>query len=421
MGVQLNKRPQHLTMGQLSAVVAGNALEFYDFLVFSFFAIQIGQVFFPGGSGTASLLKTLAVFGAGFLTRPLGGLVIGPLSDRIGRKPCMLLTFALMGLSIAGLALTPSYAQIGLAAPALALLFRLTQGFALGGEVGPTTAFLLEAAPRQRRGFYVSLQNATQYFSVVCVGLFGTFLTHALTPEAFGSWGWRAAMLLGAAMVPFAWMLRRQLPETLEAAGTADAPPASVPRVAVLGGLMIAAVSISTYLMNYIGTYAQHTLRVSQQVAFLCIVVGGGAAMLGSLAGGVLSDRFGRKPVMLAGGGMALVLGVPCFLAMLVWASPDVLLAAAALFSFFIGLFPPAVLASITESFPVARRAGAVGITYALAVAVFGGSAQYIATWLIDRTGSPLAPAWYMTGAMAVGLIAMAMMKESAPARVNGE
>ena len=211
-----------LSKGQLAAVVAGNALEFYDFLVFSFFAIQIGQAFFPGGSETASLLKTLAVFGAGFLTRPLGGLVIAPLSDRIGRRPAMLFTFALMGLSIAGLALTPSYASIGVAAPALALTFRLAQGFALGGEVGPTTAFLLEAAPRQRRGFYVSLQNATQYFSVLCVGLIGTALTSVMAPADFGAWGWRVAMLLGAAMVPFAWMLRRRLPETLESNAEAE-------------------------------------------------------------------------------------------------------------------------------------------------------------------------------------------------------
>jgi MFS family permease len=414
----MHKRPQHLTTGQLAAVVAGNALEFYDFLVFSFFAIQIGQVFFPGGSDTASLLKTLAVFGAGFLTRPLGGLVIGPLSDRIGRKPTMLFTFALMGLSIAGLALTPSYASIGLAAPVLVLVFRLAQGFALGGEVGPTTAFLLEAAPLSRRGFYVSLQNATQYFSVVCVGLLGTFLSSVLPAQAFGAWGWRLAMLLGAAMVPFAWMMRRRLPETLEAA-PAQSPSAPLLKIAALGAVMIAAVSISTYLMNYIGTYAQHTLRVSQQVAFLCIVVGGGMAMLGSLCGGILSDRFGRKPVMLAGGAMTLILGVPCFLVMLLWAAPAMLLAATGLISFFIGLFPPALLANLTESFPAGRRAGAVGITYALAVAVFGGSAQYVVTWAITVTGSPLAPAWYMTGAMVLGLAAMAAMRETAPGKAS--
>ncbi|MBV9549342.1 MAG: MFS transporter [Alphaproteobacteria bacterium] len=415
----MTKHAPHLSPSQLAAVVAGNALEFYDFLVFSFFAIQIGQVFFPGGSPTASLLKTLAVFGAGFLTRPLGGLVVGPLSDRIGRRPTMLFTFALMGLSIAGLALTPSYASIGVAAPLLALLFRLAQGFALGGEVGPTTAFLLEAAPRQRRGFYVSLQNATQYFSVLCVGLIGAALTSVLPADAFGAWGWRAAMLLGAGMVPFAWVLRRRLPETLNATAAVEAPPPPLLKVAGLGTFMIAANSISTYLMNYVGTYAQATLHAGQQLAFLCTVAGGAAATAGALLGGHLSDRFGRKPVMLVGAGAALVLAVPCFLAMLFWDSPVVLLAAAGLFAFFIGLFPPALLANLTESFPAGRRAGALGITYALSVALFGGSAQYVVTWLIAETGSPLAPAWYMSGAMVLGLLAMLAMHETAPVKTH--
>lgn len=407
-----------LTKGQLAAVVAGNALEFYDFLVFSFFAIQIGKVFFPGDSETAGLLKTLAVFGAGFVTRPLGGLVIAPLSDRIGRKPAMLFTFALMGLSIAGLALTPSYASIGVAAPLLALFFRMLQGFALGGEVGPTTAFLLEAAPRQSRGLYVSLQAATQYFAAFSVGLIGACLSGMLGPEAFGAWGWRAAMLLGAVMVPFAFALRRRLPETLDAAPAADEgtrPP--LLKVVGLGILMIAANSISTYLMNYIGTYAQNTLHVGQQMAFLCTVVGGSAAMAGALSGGVLSDRFGRKPVMLTGAGMALLLAVPCFLAMLLWDSPAVLLVAAGVYSYFIGLFPPAMLTGICESFPAARRAGAIGITYAIAVAAFGGSAQYVVTWLIGATHSPLAPAWYMSGAMVFGIAAMLAMRETAPVK----
>jgi MFS family permease len=411
-----------LTKGQLAAVVAGNALEFYDFLVFGFFAVQIAQVFFPGESETASLLKILAVFGAGFLTRPLGGLVMGPLSDRIGRRPTMLFTFGLMGLSIAGLALTPSYNSIGVAAPVLALCFRLAQGFALGGEVGPTTAFLLEAAPRQSRGLYVSLQNATQYFSVVCVGLLGTVLGSVMPADAFGAWGWRAAMLLGAAMVPFAWMLRRHLPETLESVpaelSAAAAPPL---KVAILGGIMIASNSISTYLMNYIPTYVQHTLRGSQKLAFIALIVGGSASMAGALSGGILSDRFGRKTVMIGGGVMTLLLGVPCFIAMLLWSDPAVLLVAAALVCFFIGLFPPAMLTSLCESFPAARRAGSIGITYAVAVAVFGGSAQYVVTWLIGATGSPLAPAWYMSGAMVCGLGAMVLMRETAPVKMGGK
>jgi MFS family permease len=410
-----------LSKGQLAAVVAGNALEFYDFLVFSFFAIQIGQVFFPGGSETASLLKTLAVFGVGFLTRPLGGMVIGPLSDRIGRKPTMLFTFGLMGVSIAGLALTPSYASIGVAAPALVLFFRLAQGFALGGEVGPTTAFLMEAAPRQRRGLYISLQNATQYFSVLCVGLISALLASVMTPAIFGSWGWRAAMLLGVAVVPFAWMLRRRLPETLHAAPQAG--PAARGRLAVAGFsiLMIAGLTISTYLMNYLATYAQHMLGVSAQLAAFCTVMGGGSAMTGALIGGHLSDRFGRKPVMLGGAASLLLLGVPCYLVMLTLNSPAVLLTVAALMAFLVGVFPPAIIASICESFPAAQRAGSMGITYALAVAIFGGSAQYIVTWLIDVTGSPLAPAWYMTGAMVLSIIGMLAMRETAPVKIGGQ
>jgi MFS family permease len=417
----MNNRPQHLSHGQLLAVVAGNALEFYDFLVFSFFAIQIGQVFFPGSSPTASLLSTLAVFGAGFLTRPLGGLVIGPLSDRIGRRPTMLFTFALMGLSIAGLALTPSYASIGVAAPALALLFRLAQGFALGGEVGPTTAFLLEAAPRQRRGLYVSLQNATQYFSVLCVGLISTVLTSVMSPAAYGQWGWRAAMLLGAAVVPFAWMLRRRLPETLHSEAQAAPLPRERLAVAGLSALMIAGITISTYLMNYLATYVQHTLGVAPKLAALCTVMGGSGAMAGALLGGHLSDRFGRKPVMLAGAAGLLLLGVPCYLALLVFNSLAVMLTVAGIMAFFVGVFPPAVLTNMCESFPAAQRAGSVGIVYALAVTVFGGSAQYFVTWLIDYTGSPLAPAWYLSGAMVLGVIGMLAMRETAPIRTGGQ
>jgi MHS family citrate/tricarballylate:H+ symporter-like MFS transporter len=142
--------------------------------------------------------------------------------------------------------------------------------------------------------------------------------------------------------------------------------------------------------------------------------------MLGALLGGVLSDSFGRKPVMLGGALALLLLGVPCYMAMLVFNSPAVLLTVAGLLALFVGVFPPAVLANICESFPAARRAGSIGITYALAVAAFGGSAQYAVTWLIDATGSPLAPAWYMTGAMVLSIIGMLLMRESAPVKIGG-
>ena len=205
----------YLPLRKVFAVGVGNALEFYDFITFSFFAIQIGHSFFPESQTSHGLLYSLATFGVGFLTRPLGGLVIGMYGDRVGRKPAMVLSFALMGASILGLALTPSYAQIGIAAPILLVTFRLVQGFALGGEVGPTTAFLVEAAPPYRRGLYVSLQFMTQDLAVLAAGLAGFVLTSWLTPAALDAWGWRIALLIGATIVPIGLHMRRSLPETL--------------------------------------------------------------------------------------------------------------------------------------------------------------------------------------------------------------
>jgi len=398
-------------------VVAGNALEFYDFLIFGFFAIQIGQAFFPQADPTASLLMTLGVFGAGFLTRPLGGLVLGRLSDRVGRKPVMLFTFALMGFAIAGLALTPTHASIGIAAPILALVFRLLQGFALGGELGPTTAYLMEAAPQHQRGLYVSLQNATQYVAVLGVGIVGTLLTSLMPEDTFGAWGWRLAMLLGAVVIPFAYVLRLRLPETLQAQSEKTAGDAPKLLLAGLALLMIAAATISNYCLNYTALYVQHVLGMSAQSASIVTVLGASTAVFGSLLGGWLSDKWGRKPVMLLAGLAIMIVGVPCYLAMLAAPTIPVVAGAVVLMALFIGMYPPALLTSITESFPAMLRARSVGFLYALAVAVFGGSAQYVVTWAIEATGSQLAPAWYMSGAMLLGVLCLLAVRETVPAR----
>src|SRR5580765_2505122 len=196
------------------AVFIGNGLEFYDFLTFAYFAVYISRTFYPGGNPTTALLATLATFGAGFITRPFGAIVIGRLGDRVGRKPAMVISFTLMGVGIVGLALTPSYAMIGPLAPALVLLWRLVQGFALGGEVGPTTAFMAEAAPPHRRGLYLSMQYATQDTAVLAAGIVGTFMAAHLSAQQLQDWGWRVALLLGASIVPFGILLRRTLPET---------------------------------------------------------------------------------------------------------------------------------------------------------------------------------------------------------------
>jgi MFS transporter, MHS family, citrate/tricarballylate:H+ symporter len=411
--------PKPLTLPQLGAVVAGNALEFYDFLTFSFFAVQIGSAFFPGRDTTTSLLFTLATFGVGFATRPLGGVMIGTLGDTWGRKPAMLFSFGLMGVSVVGLALTPPFASIGWYAPLCAVLFRLLQGFALGGEVGPTTAFLLESAPLHRRGLYVSLQNATQYFATLCAGLVGFVLANLLSPAALSQWGWRIAMLLGAGVVPFALRIRTRLPETLHETrarpGRHRGPMGGLLWLALLGLAMCASATVGTYTMNYMTTFASHTLGFSSTWAFGAAIAAGSAATMGALLGGIVSDRVGRKPVMLASSIFLLLSVVPCFGVMVHLHTPMALLAGTAAMALGVGLLAASAVISLTESMPVSLRAGGLGIVYALAISAFGGTAQFVVTWLIDVTGSPLAPAWYMTAAVLLGLLGVMAMPESAP------
>jgi len=220
--------PRRLPARQVLAVVAGNALQFYDFVTYAFFAPQIGRAFFPSDTAGTSLLASLATFGVGFLTRPLGALVIGRIGDRAGRKPAMLLSFSLMSVGVIGLPCVPSYAALGITAPLLVIALRLVQGFALGGEVGPSTAFLLEAAPPLRRGLYVSLQATSADAAVCFAGLVGVALAGLLSEAALEAWGWRMAMLLGAVTIPFAFAARRSLMETLPAQTTARGEP---PRV----------------------------------------------------------------------------------------------------------------------------------------------------------------------------------------------
>jgi len=199
----------------VAAVVVGNALEFYDFLTYAFFAVYIGKAFFPANDPATSLLASLGTFAVGFVTRPIGGIVIGRMGDRYGRKPAIILSFSLMGIAITGLALTPPYAMVGVLAPAFVLLFRMLQGFALGGEVGPTTAFLLEAAPPERRGFYTAFQAWTQELAILVSGLVGLGLSSVLSDKQLQDFGWRLAFVLGAAIVPVGLIMRRNLPETL--------------------------------------------------------------------------------------------------------------------------------------------------------------------------------------------------------------
>lgn len=404
--------------GKVFTVGLGNALEFYDFLTYSFFAIQIGRCFFPAALTTQGLLFSLATFGAGFITRPLGAIVIGTFGDRAGRRPAMVVSFTLMGVGITGLALTPSYSTIGIAAPILLLVFRMLQGFALGGEVGPSTAFLIEAAPSHRRGFYVALQYLTQDIAVLAAGIVGFALSNWLTPASLDQWGWRVAFLLGAAVVPFGLYLRRTLPETLSAADLVSARSEkrrASGRLMVLGLLLVTASTIGGYCLSYMTTYAQDSLRLVAGVAFGATVMNGLGNVIGDLLSGLLSDRVGRRPVMLFAILLQLLLVLPAYLVMTRFPGALTLYIATSVMCVLQQLFGNAAVVTITESLPKAIRSSVLATIYAIATTVFGGTTQIVIKLLTEATGSSLAPAWYMTGALAVGAIAVALIGETAP------
>lgn len=411
----------------IAAVTLGNALEFYDFLTYALFSIQIGRALFPAQSAYGSLMLSLATFGAGFITRPIGAVIIGNYSDRAGRRPAMILCFLLIGFSIAGMALIPSYATIGIAAPILAVLARMLQGFSLGGEIGSSTAFLLEAAPVHQRGLIVSFQGASQLLALVAGSLAGVLLTAVLPPEALDAYGWRIAFLLGAIAVPFGLWLRTNLPETLHAPEPGASAAVSNEsrlrlaqthwRVMVLGLVVLAASTIANYIFVYIVTYAQATLQLPARAGFIAET---GAYVLGIptvLLGGWLSDRYGRRPVNIWSNLAFLLTIYPIFAWISTTRSEFALIVGTTILSGVTNVTVGSFMAGLAESLPKTIRGGGFSIIYSVAIAAFGGTTQLIVTWLTHITGSAMAPAWYMIGATAIGQIALMLMPESAPVR----
>lgn len=436
----------------IAAATIGNALEFYDFLTYALFAIQIGRTLFPASTAYASLMLSLATFGAGFLTRPLGAIVLGAYADRAGRRPAMLLCLTLIGVSITVMALIPSYARIGLAAPILAVLARLVQGFSLGGEIGSNTAYLAEAARPERRGLVVSWQGASQLIALIGGNLVGVVITSVLSPAQVQSYGWRIALLLGAATVPFGLWLRSALPETLQASGkegaaapvdvaqrattTADTvarqsqsaapPPARLAlarqhlRVMLLGVMVISAGTIGSYIFTYIATYAQNTLHLSARAGFEAELAGFAVGLPVTLFSGWLSDRIGRRPVNVWGNLLLLVAIYPVFAWIVVARSPGVLIAGTVLLYAATALTSGSFYAGLVEALPSSIRSSGFGTVYSLSIALFGGTTQLVVTWLIHVTGSSIAPAWYLVGATAVGQVAYLLFPETAPVRRRG-
>jgi MFS transporter, MHS family, proline/betaine transporter len=393
------------------AAVTGNALEVYDFTVYSFFSIYISREFFPVGSELVSLLVSLATFGVGFFIRPFGAVLIGHYADRHGRKPALTLTIGLMFIGTAAIAFTPSYAQIGIAAPLLVVVGRLLQGFSSGGEIGTATTWLLESTVRRRRCELVSWQAASQGAAAAFGALVGLSL-HALVPEtAMQAWGWRTAFLIALLIGPVGLYIRAKLRETaLPATDVAlhwSDIFAAEWKILLQGVLLMAGSTVSSYVMiYYMPVYLVRSLGFSQTLAFVVPCIAGLTMLIVSPLGGRLADRHKlRRSLPLGLGVVQMVLILPLF-HLLVSKSPMLVILPAMSAFFALGaLGSGAGTALMIEAFPRRHRAAGMAISYSCGVTVFGGFAPMIVTWLISVTHSVMAPAWYLLAATTISLI----------------
>ena len=401
----------------LAAVVVGNWLEFYDFLVFTFFAVMIGDAFFPGESEIARLLSALATFGVGFLTRPLGAAIIGAYADRVGRRAALTLTLMLMSLGSGLVGLTPSYAQIGLTAPIILVVARLIQGFSCGGEVGPATTYLLESAPIEKRAAITAWQGYSQQLAVFMGSLAGVILASTLTREQLYNWGWRVPFVLGVFIAPVGLYIRRQLPETIARHETHRSGVAVLAelmqhhsRAVILGILIICGGTISTYVFTYMTTYAITTLHLSPTIG-TALALTGSLAQIAGFALGVWADRFGRKPMLIASCVLFVIIIYPAYVIITSpTATAPVVVMLNMLLNFIFAIGIGATYAFLTEAFPKSVRSSGLGILYALGVTIFGGTTQFIVAWLIDWTKDPLVPAWYQIIANVAAIIGVMLL-----------
>ncbi|AHB05682.2 MULTISPECIES: MFS transporter [Pandoraea] len=390
----------------------GNALEWFDLVVYGFFAVTIAKLFFPTGNDTISLLLTLGTFGVSFFMRPLGAIVIGAYADRAGRKAALTLSILLMMVGTLLIAVMPTYASIGVLAPVGIVIARMVQGFSAGGEFGSATAFLAEHAP-QRRGFFSSWQVASQGLTTLLAAGFGALLTGNLSAEAMASWGWRVPFFFGLLIGPVAYYIRRRLDETPE---FLDIEPTQSPlrdtfasqkeRLMLAIGVVVMA-TVATYLVLYMPTYAVKQLGLPSSAAFSAVLLTGVVQLIVAPIVGHWSDTHGRIKPMLSAAVALLILVYPMFHYLDAHPTFGSLMVFQIVLGLLMTTYFGALPALLTELFPVQVRTTGLSLGYNIAATVFGGFAPFIITWLIGATGNKLAPSFYLIFAAVISIAAL--------------
>ncbi|MBN4666070.1 MFS transporter [Pandoraea nosoerga] len=396
-------------------VTSGNFMEMFDFFLFGFYATYISATFFPSGDEFASLMLTFMTFGAGFLMRPLGAIILGAYVDRIGRRKGLIVTLSIMAMGTILIAFVPGFATIGYAAPFLVLVGRLLQGFSAGVELGGVSVYLSEMATPGRKGFYVSWQSGSQQVAIIVAALLGYWLNKWLTPAQVADWGWRVPFFIGCMIVPVLFMIRRSLQETeaflarKHRPGTGEIFRSMVQNwgLVIAGMMLVAMTTVSFYLITvYTPTFGKSVLKLSTTDALVVTFCVGVSNFFWLPVMGALSDRVGRRPLLIAFTVLTILTAYPAMAWLVVQPNFGKMLLVELWLSFLYASYNGAMVVALTEIMPVDVRTAGFSLAYSLATALFGGFTPAVATGLIGLTGNKAAPGWWMTFAAVCGLIA---------------
>lgn len=415
--LQISRRSAAKT---IFSVTSGNFLEMYDFMVFGYYASAIAKTFFPGDNPFASLMLTLMTFGAGFLMRPLGAILLGAYIDHHGRRKGLLLTLGLMALGTLTIACVPGYATLGVAAPILILLGRLLQGFSAGVELGGVSVYLSEVAPKGRKGFYVSWQSGSQQIAVIFAALLGLLLNHLLAPQQVTDWGWRIPFVIGCLIVPFLFWIRRMLEETEAFSQRKQHPSmsaiirsvASNWALVLAGMLMVVTTTVMFYMITaFTPTFGKTVLLMSDKQSFLVTLCIGLSNLIWLPLMGALSDRVGRRPLLIIFTLLMMLTAWPVLHWLVGSPSFSHLLEAELWLSFLYASYNGAMVVYLAEVMPAEVRACGFSLAYSLATALFGGFTPAVCSYLIHVTGDKAMPGIWLTIAAVCGLLGTLLIK----------